>query len=123
MRKLVVSLCVGVILLVSTVGAVAQTNDAWIPGLASFVLPGVGQFINDEMDKAILHLGIVIGVDLLAYYAATLLPFTGMYSYPLIAAVHLAWGVYSGMDAYRVAKDQGFSFGLVDNGIGFAVSF
>lgn len=123
MRAIIVTVCIGVILLVSTVGAVAQSNDAWIPGLASFILPGVGQFINDEMDKAILHLGIVIGVDLLAYYAAALLPFTSMYAYPLIAAAHLGWGIYSGLDAYNVAKDNGFRFGLVENGLGFAVNF
>ena len=123
MRKIIVSLCVGVILLVSTVGAMAQTNDAWIPGLASFVLPGLGQFINDEVDKAILHLGIAIALDVGAYYVAAKLPFNYYYSYPLVGLVHLAWGVYSGLDAYNVAKDQGFRLGLVEDGIGFAVSF
>jgi len=122
MRGLIVTLCVGVILLVSTVGAVAQTNDAWIPGLASFVLPGLGQFINDQTDKAILHLGIAIVLDVGAYYVAALLPFS-YYTYPLVGLVHLAWGVYSGLDAYDVAKAQGFRLGLVENGIGFAVSF
>lgn len=122
MRGLIVTLCVGVILLVSTVGAVAQTNDAWIPGLASFVLPGAGQFINDQVDRAILHLGIAIALDVSAYYVAGLLPFT-YYSYQLVGLVHLAWGVYSGLDAYDVAKAQGFRLGLVENGIGFAVSF
>jgi len=122
MRGLIVTLCVGVILLVSTVGAVAQTNDAWIPGLASLVLPGLGQFINDQTDKAILHLGIAIALDVGAYYVAALLPFS-YYTYPLVGLVHLAWGVYSGLDAYDVAKAQGFRLGLVENGIGFAVSF
>jgi hypothetical protein len=123
MRKLVVTLCVGVILLTGTVGAVAQTNnDAWIPGLASFVLPGLGQFINDQTDKAILHLGIAIAVDVGVYYAAMLLPFSYL-SAPLIGLAHLGWAVYSGLDAYDVAKEQGFRLGLVDNGIGFAVSF
>ena len=122
MRKFMVALCVGVILLVATFGASAQTNDAWIPGLASFVLPGLGQFINDEMDKAILHFGIAVALDVGAYYVATLLPFS-YYTYPLVGVVHLAWGLYSGLDAYDVAKTQGFTIGLVENGIGFAVSF
>lgn len=123
MRGLIVTLCVGVILLVSTVGAVAQTNDAWIPGLASFVLPGLGQFINDQTDKAILHLGIAIALDVGAYYVATILPISYLYSAPLVGLVHLAWGIYSGLDAYDVAKEQGFQLGFVENGIGFAVSF
>ena len=122
MRGLIVLLCVGVILMVGTVGAVAQTNDAWIPGLASLALPGLGQFINDQTDKAILHLGIAIALDVGAYYVAALLPFS-YYSYPLVGLVHLGWAVYSGLDAYDVAKDQGFRLGLVEDGIGFAVSF
>ena len=122
MRKVMVTLCVGVILLVATFGASAQTNDAWIPGLASFVLPGLGQFINDEMDKALIHLGIAVALDVGAFYVAALLPFS-YYTYPLVGLVHFAWGVYSGLDAYNVAKDQGFTIGLVENGIGFAVNF
>ena len=123
MRKLIVTLCVGVILLVGTVGAVAQTNDAWIPGLASFVLPGLGQFINGQTDKAILHLGIAIAVDVGAYYATTILPISYLYSAPLIGLVHLGWATYSGLDAHGVAKEQGFRLGLVEDGIGFAFSF
>ncbi len=122
MRKLIVMLCIAVTVLVSSVGVMAQTNDAWIPGLASFVLPGLGQFINDETDKAILHFGVAIALDVGAYYVAALLPFS-YYSYPLVGLVHLAWGVYSGLDAYDVAKSNGFRIGFVDNGIGFAVSF
>lgn len=122
MRGLVVLLCVGVILLVSAVGAVAQTNDAWIPGLASLALPGLGQFINDQVDKAILHFGVAVALDVGAYYVAALLPFS-YYSYPLVGLVHLGWAVYSGLDAYDVAKQQGFRLGLVEDGIGFAVSF
>jgi len=122
MRGLIALLCVGVILMVGTVGAVAQTNDAWIPGLASLALPGLGQFINDQTDKAILHFGIAIALDVGAYYVAALLPFS-YYSYPLVGLVHLGWAVYSGLDAYDVAKQQGFRLGLVEDGIGFAVSF
>ncbi|MBE0635303.1 hypothetical protein IH601_04850 [Candidatus Bipolaricaulota bacterium] len=123
MRKLVIVLCVGVLLLVTTVGAFAQTNDAWIPGLASLVIPGVGQFLNDEMDKAILHLGVAVAINIGGYYVAALLPFQYYYSYPLVGLVHLGWALYSGLDAYNVAKDQGFRVGLVDNGLGFALSF
>ncbi|MFC2095767.1 hypothetical protein ACFLSW_04945 [Candidatus Bipolaricaulota bacterium] len=122
MRRFMVALCVGVILLVTTFGASAQTNDAWIPGLASFVLPGFGQFLNDQVDKAILHLGIAVALDVGAYYIASLLPFS-YYTYPLVGLVHLGWGIYSGLDAYNTAKDQGFRIGLVDNGVGFAFDF
>ena len=122
MRGLIVTLCIGVILLVGTVGAVAQTNDAWIPGVASFVIPGLGQLINDQMDRAILHFGIAVALNVGGFYVAALLPFS-YYSYSLVGLIHLGWAVYSGFDAYDVAKTQGFRFGLVENGIGFAVSF
>jgi uncharacterized membrane protein HdeD (DUF308 family) len=118
-----VVVCVIVGLLALTFGATAQTNQAWIPGVASLALPGLGQFLNNEVDKAFWHLGVAIALDVGAYYLVTLLPFTGFYSYPLIGLVHLAWGVYSGLDAYNVAKEQGFTIGLVENGIGFAVNF
>lgn len=122
MKRRVGVVCVVLSLLVVAFGASAQPNEAWIPGLASLVLPGLGQFLNDEVDKAILHLGIAIALDVGAYYAATLLPF-GYYSYPFIGLVHLGWGIYSGLDAYNVAKERGFTFGVVENGIGFSAAF
>jgi len=122
MKKRVGVACVVVALLALTFGAVAQPNEAWIPGLASLVLPGLGQFLNDEIDKAILHLGIAIALDVGAYYAAALLPFS-YYSYPIVGLVHLAWGIYSGLDAYNVAKDRGFSIGVVENGLMFSAAF
>jgi len=122
MKKVAVVLCVIVALLATTFGAMAQSDDAWIPGLASFVLPGLGQLLNDEMDKAILHFGIAVAVDVGAYYLAALLPFT-YYTAPIIGLAHLAVGVFSGLDAYNVAKDTGFSIGLIENGIAVSYSF
>lgn len=123
MRKLAIGLCVGALLLVTAVGTFAQTNDAWIPGVASFVIPGVGQFLNDQVDKAILHLGVAVAINIGGYYVAALLPFQYYYSYPLVGLLHLGWAVYSGFDAYDVAKAQGFRIGIVDDGLGFAFSF
>jgi len=122
MKKRVGVVCVTVGLLAVALGAAAQPSEAWIPGVASLVLPGLGQFLNDEVDKAFLHLGIGIAIDVGAYYIATLLPFS-YYSYPLIGLAHLAWGLYSGYDAYTVAKDRGFTIGVVENGLTFAVAF
>jgi hypothetical protein len=119
MRKCAVVFCVIVGLLWVTFGAVAQTNDAWIPGLASFILPGLGQLLNDEMDKAIIHFGVDVAIIGLGYYVGTLLPF-GFYAIP---ALHLGWALFSGFDAYNVAKDTGFTIGLVENGIGFSFAY
>jgi len=120
MKKRVAVVCVVLGLLVPTFSAAAQPSEAWIPGVASLALPGLGQFLNDEIDKAFLHLGVAIALDIGAYYVASLLPFS-YYSYPLVGLVHLAWGLYSGYDAYSVAKEQGFTIGMIENG--FAVSY
>jgi hypothetical protein len=119
MRKVCVVGIVAACVLFATLGAAAQNNDAWIPGLASFVLPGLGQLINDQVDKAILHFAVDVAIVGIGWYVATLLPF-GYYAIP---ALHLGWALYSGLDAYNVAKDQGFSIGFVENGITFAFGF
>jgi TM2 domain-containing membrane protein YozV len=122
MKKRVGVLCVVISLLALAFGATAQPNEAWIPGVASLVLPGLGQFLNDEVGKAFLHLGIAVALDVGAYYVATLLPFS-FYTYPVVGLVHLAWGLYSAYDAYSVAKDQGFTIGVVENGFALSYSF
>jgi len=122
MRKVLVVGIVAACMLFVTLGATAQDNDAWIPGLASFVLPGLGQLINDQMDRAILHFAVDIAIVAVGWYAVALLPF-GPVGYYAIPALHLGWAIYSGLDAYNVAKDQGFSIGFVENGITFAFSF
>jgi len=120
MRKMMIALCVGALLLVTTFGAFAQTNnDAWIPGLGSFVIPGLGQLLNDQMDKAIIHFGVSVAVWTLGFYGRMFFPPLA-YATPALA---LGWHIFSGLDAYNTAKDQGFRIGLVDDGIGFAFSF
>jgi hypothetical protein len=117
MRKGVVVGVVALCMLFVTLGVTAQ--DEWIPGLASFVLPGLGQLLNDQMDKAILHFAVDIGILAIGYYVGTLFPF-GFYALP---ALHLGWAIYSGFDAYNVAKDQGFSIGFIENGVQLSYGF
>ncbi|MBS3812684.1 hypothetical protein KGY64_02540 [Candidatus Bipolaricaulota bacterium] len=97
--------------------ASAQEEDPtpFLNGLASFVLPGAGQFLNDEGEKAIQHFLIIVGIDT----ANILLARGGFYyytPYPLGIA-HLAWSAYSAYDAYQVARRGGgniFGSGLED---------
>jgi hypothetical protein len=119
MKRAVVVLGVVMGLLWVTFAAGAQTNEAWIPGLASFVIPGLGQLLNDEVDKAILHFGVNVGLVAVGWYAATLFPM-GYYAVPTL---YLAWGLYSAYDAYSVAKDTGFTLGLAENGIAVSYAF
>ncbi len=119
MKKAVVLVFVLVGMLLVSFGTLAASSDAWIPGLASFVLPGLGQLLNDQMDKAILHFAVGIGIGAIGYGV-------GWYFTPLwyvTPALYLGWAIYSGYDAYTVAKDQNFTLGFVDRGIGFSYSF
>lgn len=64
-----------------------------VPGVASLILPGVGQFINGESDKGLgmLAVAIVSGLGFLG-----VIPFIGTAA----AVVHIATRVYAGADAY-----------------------
>jgi len=119
MRKVVVVGVVAMCLLFVAFGASAQDSDPWIPGLASFLIPGLGQLLNDQMDKAITYFAVDIAIWALGFYGAMFLP-------PLLfatPALHLAWSIYSGFDAYNVAKEQGFTIGTVENGLTFSYGF
>jgi hypothetical protein len=106
-------------LLVVSISASAA-SQAWIPGLASLVIPGFGQLLNDQVEKAAFHfvVGVAIyglGFGLLGYYSPGL-----WYLTPTLA---LAWGIYSGYDAYTVAKNQGFTLGFQPNGLGIGYTY
>jgi hypothetical protein len=119
MKQVVVAVILAMSMLLVAVGTSAQENDAWIPGIASFVIPGLGQVLNDQISRGIVHFGVDVAIWALGFYGAMFLP-PLLYATP---ALHLGWAIYSGLDAYNVAKDQGFSIGLVENGVGFSYSF
>jgi hypothetical protein len=119
MKQVVVAGILAMSLLLVAVGTSAQENDAWIPGIASFVIPGLGQVLNDQLNRGIIHFGVDVAIWALGFYGATFLP-PLVYATP---ALHLGWAIYSGFDAYKVAKAQGFTIGFVENGVGFSYSF
>ena len=100
----------------------AQENDAWIPGIASFLIPGLGQLLNDEFDKAIIHFGVDVAILAAGAYVVGLLPWSP-YRYGIVGLAHLAWSLYSGYDAYTVAKKTGFTIGFTEDGLTLAYHF
>ncbi len=112
---------------VMTVTGFAQTSgpsDAWIPGLASFIIPGLGQMLNDQIDKAIIHFGVAVGISIGGSIASNILWRSGFwYGYSIVGGVYLLWSVYSGLDAYNVAKEQGFTLGMTKDGLTLGYSF
>lgn len=109
------------------VGGFAQVSgpsDAWVPGLASFLIPGLGQLLNDQMDKAIIHFGVAVGISVGGAIVSNALLYNGFwYGYSITAAAYLLWSVYSGIDAYNVAKEQGFTLGMTEDGLTLGYSF
>ena len=121
MKKAMVVLAIAVGTLVGmTASAGAQpATEAWIPGFASLLIPGLGQFLNDEVNKAILHFGVAVAINVAGYYTAVFFPL-GYYGYPIWGLAHLGWALYSAYDAYTVAKERGFTLGLSKDGITLA---
>jgi TM2 domain-containing membrane protein YozV len=111
-------------LIVSGVPTHAASSDAWVPGLASFLIPGLGQLLNDQVDKAIVHFGVGVAISLGGSLASTALLYGNFYyGYYIVGAAYLAWSAYSGIDAYNVAKKQGFSLGMTQDGLTLAYDF
>jgi len=81
--------------------------DPLLPGAASFLIPGLGQFLNGEDGKGLTHLLIAIVLpSAVGLGAILLLPVSPMLSYILLVAapvLYLGWAVASAMDAYQIA--------------------
>ena len=120
MKKGLVLGCVVLGMFAVSFSTMAANADALIPGVASFVLPGLGQLLNDETDKAILHFVVGVGIGAVGYGV-------GWYILPgawyLVPALYFGWSLYSAYDAYSVAKEQNFRLGFVENGVGFSYQF
>lgn len=81
--------------------------DPLIPGAASFLIPGLGQFLNGQDGKGFTHLIIAIALPSVVGLGAILLaPAVSFLSYLLLLAapvLYLGWAVASAMDAYQIA--------------------
>jgi len=77
-----------------------------VPSLASFILPGAGQLINDQPDKALTHFIVILGIDTATYFLSTSLIGSRIITYRLGTTLHLAWSGYSAYDAYQEAKNR-----------------
>ena len=109
---------VGAVIFFLSVAGLGQDGeaDALIPGALSLGLPGVGQFMIGDVDAAVLHFGVAIGL----WAGSALVPYP-ISSFFWIAPV--AWHLYSGYDAYTRAQEQGFRFGFSERGVFFSYSF
>lgn len=123
MRYLVVLVLLVGLGLASGVTAFGQQEPSLTPlirGMASFVLPGFGQYLNGEYDKALTHFLVMVVLDVGTWYVANLLPYYP--AYLITGGVHTLWALYSAVDAYQTALElEGLSLELSPNG--FALNF
>jgi hypothetical protein len=126
MKKMLV---VGVVLVGLLTGlamsvAAQESQDAWIPGVSSFLIPGLGQLLNDQVDKAIIHFGVGLAIPAAGTFVVSVLPremWTAGYS--VLALATIGFRAYSGLDAYKVAKDTGFSLGMTKDSFTLSYRF
>lgn len=77
--------------------AQTQKLDPLLAAVASFVLPGLGQYLLGDQAKAVNHLLIYVGVWIVAIILA---PFTVGIS----SVLPVVWAIYSAYDAYQMAS-------------------
>lgn len=78
-------------------------GDPLLIGAASFLIPGLGQFLNGEDSKGLVHLVVAVALPTVVYISSLILPLGGVL-YIVAPLFYLGWGVYSAMDAYSVAN-------------------
>lgn len=84
----------------SSIGRAQEDLSPIVPAIASFVIPGSGQLVNDQPNKALAHFVVGVGVSSVYY-----LPFTDTTPiWKVLPALQLAWHGYSSYDAYQVAS-------------------
>ncbi|MCD5407832.1 hypothetical protein LR090_01010 [Candidatus Bipolaricaulota bacterium] len=126
MRYLVVAVLVMVGLLGGGLTGMAREEPNFIPllhGTASLILPGLGQYLNGEYDKALTHFLVLVVIHVGAGYIADLMPW-GYYRYYLVSGLHALWAIYSAIDAYETALElEGLSLNVSPTRVELAWNF
>ena len=91
----------------------AAPRDPMLMGVASFVVPGLGQFLQGDVNKAVTHFVVAVAISTAGFYLAWITPAP---VYPLVGLATLGWAFYSAMDSYQMAvqynQEHGFSLGI-----------
>lgn len=113
---LVVVVGLSVFLPMEGIARETRPREPLLHGLASFLVPGLGQYLNDEPDKALIHFAVAVAIPLTCRF---LIPDYELRSY-LTPLFQLGWHVYSAVDAYKTAEHKekyGFDFKLPQPGL------
>lgn len=104
----------------------AQETPSLTPllhGTASLILPGLGQYLNGEYDKALTHFLVLVAIDVGAWYLGEILPWWYP-RYYVVSGLHALWAIYSAVDAYQTAlKLEGLSLEVSPTRVSLAWNF
>ncbi|MCR4404541.1 MAG: hypothetical protein NUW06_04595 [Candidatus Acetothermia bacterium] len=110
LKPLVLILIAGVIFFLTfqATGLAAEEEagqvDPLIPGLASFIVPGTGQLLIGDSDKALVHAIIDLGVLAAGCSAALLFP-VPLVVWEVTVVARLSLSTYSALDAYSSTRE------------------
>lgn len=78
-----------------------STMDGVVPAVASFVIPGLGQLLNKQSDKAIGVFAVSVGAWVLSWFLGWI-PVIGW----IPGLVGLAAWIYGIVDGYKTGKKK-----------------
>jgi hypothetical protein len=119
-KRILAVLLIGMILLtlLPTAGMArvrVSPRNPLLYGLASFILPGVGQFLNDEPDKALVHFVVAVALPTVVTIVGHFFPWHLQHA--LLGLLSLGWHTYSAIDAYRTADRFNARHGFAVNSL------
>lgn len=84
-----------------------RPREPLLYGLASFIIPGLGQYLNDEPSKALAHFIIAVAIptvcEVIRYFLPRPLPWRLRRA--LCSLLSLGWHALSAIDAYETAEE------------------
>ncbi|MCI2425235.1 hypothetical protein LM599_04430 [Candidatus Acetothermia bacterium] len=96
-----------------------QPRNPLLHGVASFILPGLGQFLNDEPSKALIHFLVAVAVPTVAVVATHLLHIPWYLRSAVISLASLGWHAYSAFEAAETAEEFNRKHRLVSSNAPF----
>lgn len=70
-------------------------KNAYVNGLASFIIPGAGHIINGEAKRGVAFLAVMVLLHYLIYF---------FLNNPVGSGISTLYHLYAGYDAYRLTK-------------------
>ena len=112
-KRTLIVLLIGMVLLalLPTVGMAQERvrpRDSLLYGLGSFLIPGLGQYLNDEPGKALAHFIVAVALPTICeIVTAEILPwpFPRHRRRALCGLLSLVWHAHSAIDAYETAEE------------------